>query len=147
MLEIITFLYVFFNKYRSIKEVQPTSQRTMDLVHRRIDIQQEKDLGEENQNVAKVSWYDRSACGSRIYGKTCKTANGEVFSESELTFANKSMQFGTRIRFCYGNNCVVCRLNDRGPYIAGREFDFSRGCFSQLADVSKGVLMVTWEKI
>lgn len=35
-----------------------------------------------------------------------------------------SSQWGKRIRFCY-RRCVVGRLDDHGPYISGRAFDFN----------------------
>ena len=95
---------------------------------------------------AKASWYDRSVCGKRIYGETCKTASGEVFDETKFTFASRFMEFGTRVEFCYGGSCVVCRRTDYGPAVwTNRTFDLSRACFNSLADLSEGVISVEWK--
>ena len=73
------------------------------------------------------------------------TASGDVFSCDALTFAHRSLPFGTRVRFFYGGNSVVAVCNDRGPFVPGREFDLSKAAFARLAPTSKGVLSVRWE--
>ena len=80
---------------------------------------------------AKVSWYS--------YGK--KTANGEKFNPNNLTVAHKSIPFGTIIRFTNmdTNQAIIARVNDRGPYIKGREFDVSRKCAEYLVIKDNGV--------
>ena len=77
---------------------------------------------------AVASYYDRSVCGSRVYGETCRTASMQVFNDQALTVAHKSLPFGTMVKFTYNGLSVVCKVNDRGPYIKGREFDLSKGC-------------------
>ena len=105
-------------------------------------------LGSQGKsNEAMASWYDRSACGQRIYGETCLTANGEIFDEEALTFAHKTLPFGTRVRFCYLNVCVVAHVTDRGPYVVGRDFDFSRSLFESLANLEEEVITVDYEII
>lgn len=42
-----------------------------------------------------------------------------------LGVANKTLPCGTRLRICY-HGCVTAIVFDRGPFIAGREFDLSR---------------------
>ncbi len=95
-----------------------------------------------------ASWYGKEVCGKRIYGETCKTASGEIFNETKLTFASRFMEFGTRVEFCYSGSCVVCRRTDYGPAVwTNRTFDLSRACFNGLADLSKGVITVSWRKV
>ena len=67
-----------------------------------------------------ASWY-----GPGFQGK--KTANGERFNTHDLTAANKSLPFGTRVRVTNLSNgrSVVVRINDRGPYAHGRIIDLS----------------------
>lgn len=97
---------------------------------------------------ATVSWYDRSACGEKIYGEDCYVADyPELFDEEADTVAHKSMGFGTRVRFCNGNICTICRVNDRGPYVAGREFDLSWGCAKSIGILQSGVAQVSWEVV
>lgn len=87
-------------------------------------------------SVAKASWY---AQGTR-------TASGERFDPDGLTFAHRTMAFGTRVQFCRTGRCVVATCTDRGPAAStGREFDLSRGAFSAIAPLSAGVVAVEWE--
>ena len=37
--------------------------------------------------------------------------------------AHKSLPCGSRVRFCYRGRCVRATVRDRGPYVAGREWD------------------------
>ena len=52
-------------------------------------------------------------CGSR-------TATGERVNCSAMTAAHRRLPFGTRVRVCHGR-CVTVRINDRGPWVRGRE--------------------------
>ncbi|MDE4910370.1 septal ring lytic transglycosylase RlpA family protein [Methylobacterium sp. 092160098-2] len=61
------------------------------------------------------------------YGSGHRTANGERFAADGLTAAHRSLPFGTRVRVTYGARSVVVRINDRGPFVAGRAIDLSRG--------------------
>ena len=80
---------------------------------------------------ARVSWYK--------HGR--KTANGEKFNPNLYTVAHKSLPFGTWVRFTdpETNKRVVARVNDRGPFIKGRDFDLSLGCAVLLGIRDKGV--------
>lgn len=88
---------------------------------------------------ALVSWYGAES-GSH-------TANGDVYDPNGLTFANKTMAFGTRVRFCGPLGCVVATCTDRGPFVAGRTFDLSRGAFARVAPLSAGVAELAWEVV
>lgn len=67
-----------------------------------------------------VSMYSKRQDGAR-------TASGERFSSQELTTAHRALPFGTMIRLTNPLNqqSVVVRVNDRGPFIKGRELDIS----------------------
>jgi rare lipoprotein A len=68
-----------------------------------------------------ASWYGPGFQGRR-------TANGERFDTNQLTAAHKTLPFGTRVRVTslVNGKEVVVRINDRGPFIAGRIIDLSR---------------------
>ncbi|MBE7201831.1 MAG: septal ring lytic transglycosylase RlpA family protein [Parafilimonas terrae] len=63
------------------------------------------------------------------YGSDHRTANGERFAPDGLTAAHKTLRFGTRVRVtCLATGrSVVVRITDRGPFVAGRAIDLSRG--------------------
>ncbi len=87
-------------------------------------------------STARASWYARGA----------RTASGEAFDADALTFAHRSLAFGTTVRFCVGERCAVGRCTDRGPAAwTGRDFDLSRALFAELAPLGAGVVTVTWE--
>lgn len=67
------------------------------------------------------------------------TASGEPFRPDALTAAHRSLPFGTRLQVCYCGRCVVVRVNDRGPYVWGRDLDLSRGAAEALGMIGVGV--------
>jgi rare lipoprotein A len=73
-----------------------------------------------------------------------RTANGEAFNAYGYTAAHRTLPFGTRVRVTNKQNgrSVVVRVNDRGPFIAGREIDVSRGAAEALGMVGSGVAPV-----
>jgi rare lipoprotein A len=81
---------------------------------------------------ARASWYR--------HGKV--TANGERYDPMGLTVAHKTLPFGTIVRFTNPDNgqSVIVRVNDRGPYIRGREFDLSLGSARVLGIEQRGVM-------
>jgi rare lipoprotein A len=56
-------------------------------------------------------------CGSR-------TANGERVNCSAMTAAHRRLPFGTHVRVCH-SRCVTVRINDRGPWVKGRDIDLT----------------------
>jgi len=57
------------------------------------------------------------------YEDTGQTASGEHFYYG---VANKSLRFGTRIRFFYRGRTVVGTVDDRGPYVGDRVWDLNQ---------------------
>jgi len=66
-----------------------------------------------------------------------------------LTAAHKKLKFGTLLRITNPKNdkSVVVRINDRGPYIAGRQLDLSKAAALELGMIEKGVLKLKVEEI
>jgi len=56
-----------------------------------------------------------------------RTATGEKVQASALTAAHKTLPFGTMVRVTNEGTgkSVVVRINDRGPYVAGRIIDLT----------------------
>jgi rare lipoprotein A len=56
-----------------------------------------------------------------------RTANGEYASASGLTAAHRTLPFGTHVRVTnhQTGRSVVVRINDRGPFVAGRIIDLT----------------------
>lgn len=70
-----------------------------------------------------------------------RTANGERYNAYGKSVAHRWLPFGTRLEVTNRRNgkSVVVRVNDRGPYVAGRDLDLSYGAFSTIANPSQGV--------
>jgi rare lipoprotein A len=76
-----------------------------------------------------------------------RTANGETARASGLTAAHRSLPFGTLVRVTNqrSGRSVVVRINDRGPFVAGRVIDVTPAAaralgFSGLAPVTLAVV-------
>ena len=126
--------------------VEPTHEERVEVVGGEEEGKEEKKAVPLARRVALSSWYDRSVCGQRIYGETCKTANGEIFDEEAHTMAcSYDFALGDSVELCYLSKCIVARCNDRGGFAKyGRTFDLSRGLFSEFDDLGVGVLTVEW---
>lgn len=70
-----------------------------------------------------------------------KTASGERFRNSKLTAAHKTIPFGTKVKVTNLRNgkTVKVRVNDRGPFVAGRIIDLSKKAARRLDMVNEGV--------
>ncbi len=90
----------------------------------------------------KASWY-----GPGFNGQ--KTANGEKYDQMSFTAAHKSLKFGTLLKITNLRNkkTVVVRINDRGPYIDGRDLDLSKASALALGMVKRGVAKIKVEEI
>lgn len=58
---------------------------------------------------------------------TGRGANGEEIGPYSMIVAHKTLPFGTLIEFEYRGQRAVARVADRGPHVAGREFDLGPG--------------------
>jgi rare lipoprotein A len=70
-----------------------------------------------------------------------------VGKRDEMTCAHRSHAFGRRLRVSHGNVAIVCRVNDRGPFIRGRIIDVSTSAAKALGMVSAGVVRVVVEPV
>lgn len=90
----------------------------------------------------KASYY-----GKQFHGR--KTASGERFNMHKLTAAHRKLALGTVVKVTNLDNgkSVVVVINDRGPYIKGRDIDLSKGAAKRIGMVHKGVVKVKIEKL
>jgi len=79
-----------------------------------------------------------------FYSEGARTASGEKFDANELTAAHPTLPFGTRLRVTNvaTGRSVTVRVNDRGPYVAGRVVDVSYSAANALGMVGRGVAKV-----
>ncbi|MFV0237587.1 MAG: septal ring lytic transglycosylase RlpA family protein [Flavobacteriales bacterium] len=91
------------------------------------------------EKTGKASWY-----GPGFHGKL--TANGERYDMNGISAAHKTLKFGTKVKITNIANgkSIVVRINDRGPYIAGRQFDLSKGAFKKIASIDTGVIKIKY---
>jgi rare lipoprotein A len=84
-----------------------------------------------------ASWY-----GIEFHQR--KTASGERFDMTALTAAHKTLPFNTRVcvRSLVNGREVLVRVNDRGPYAAGRVIDLSRAAAEAIGLVGLGIKQV-----
>lgn len=100
----------------------------------------DRKLGQRLEAAYQASWY-----GPGFHGNL--TANGEIFDQQAMTAAHKELPFGTELRVTNVANgqSVVVRVNDRGPYIEGRELDLSAGAAAAIGGTAMGVIPIQME--
>jgi tRNA threonylcarbamoyladenosine biosynthesis protein TsaB len=85
---------------------------------------------------------DASYYGPGFYGR--RTASGEVLRPGTLTAAHRTLPFGTcvRVTMVASGRDVEVRINDRGPFVAGRIIDVSETAAQALGMLGHGVARV-----
>ncbi|HEY2254092.1 MAG TPA: septal ring lytic transglycosylase RlpA family protein [Variovorax sp.] len=84
-----------------------------------------------------ASWY-----GLQFHQR--KTASGERFDMTAMTAAHKTLPFNTRVcvRSLVNGQEVLVRINDRGPYAAGRVIDLSQAAANAIGLTGLGIKQV-----
>ncbi|HEU4494244.1 MAG TPA: septal ring lytic transglycosylase RlpA family protein [Rubrobacteraceae bacterium] len=67
------------------------------------------------------------------------TAGGEPYDPHAYTAAHKTLPLGTDLTVSYGGRSVQVTVNDRGPYVGGRDLDLSQGAAEYLGLTRAGV--------
>ena len=95
----------------------------------------ERNLSYDETGIA--SWY-----GKEFAGKP--TANGEIFDPAVVSAAHKTLPMPSAVRVTNLENgrAMVIRVNDRGPFVAGRIIDLSREAARLLGFQKNGVARV-----
>lgn len=89
-----------------------------------------------------ASWY-----GGADGLNGARTASGEPFDPASYTAAHRTLPFGTRVRvtFLKTGKSTIVRVNDRGPFVAGRILDISRAAAAEIGLQRYGVGKVAIE--
>ena len=89
---------------------------------------------------AIVSYY-----AGDFHGK--KTSNGEYFNMNDMTCASKNLPFDSILKVTNLTNglSVNVRVNDRGPFVKGRELDLSKAAAKKLDMITTGTATVKIE--
>lgn len=89
---------------------------------------------------AVASWY-----GSEFHGRP--TSSGEIFNMYALTCAHREYPFGTKLKVTnvLNNKTVNCLVNDRGPFVAGRDIDLSYAAAKEIGLTGTGTSNVRIE--
>lgn len=85
--------------------------------------------------------------GADFHGK--KTSNGELFDMNKFTCANKELPFNTilKVTNLANNKTVQVRVNDRGPFVVGRDIDLSTAAAKELDMIKSGTAHVKIEVV
>jgi rare lipoprotein A (peptidoglycan hydrolase) len=86
--------------------------------------------------LASASWY-----GPGLYGN--HLGCGGRLTPGRLGVAHKSLPCGSKLTLRKGSRTVSVRVIDRGPYVAGREFDLTAATARKLHFQGHGAILTT----
>lgn len=91
--------------------------------------------------------HEVSLYAEKFHGKG--TAFGETFDMNDLTAAHRTYPYNTLVRVTNATNgkSVIVRINDRGPFVQGRDMDLSLASFLSIEDRSKGKTLARFERL
>lgn len=91
-------------------------------------------------DASEIYFWNVSYYGGKFFGR--KTASGEVYNNIMLTCAHRTLPFGTKLHVTNTHNgkFVIVRVNDRGPFIKGRQLDLSYNAAKKLDMLTRGVI-------
>lgn len=94
----------------------------------------------DEKTFAVASWY-----GQDFHGRP--TSSGEIFNMHSNTCAHKEYPFGTRLKVTNVSNkkTVECVVNDRGPFVEGRDVDLSYAAAKEIGLIWPGTSKVFLE--
>ena len=124
----LIFLFVFF--------VSCTSNVTY-----KTKVQRDHEPTENSRIEAKgvIYHYNTSFYANKFHGKA--TSSGEKYNMYAYTCAHKKLPFGTKLKVTNEDNgkSVVVRVNDRGPFVEGRDLDLSYAAAKKIGLIPYGV--------
>jgi rare lipoprotein A len=106
----------------------------------KVTVQQGDDGKPIVEQVGEASFY-----GSGFHGK--KTATGETFDQNQKTAAHPTLPLGTEATVTNRDTgaSVDVKINDRGPYVKGRDIDVSKAAAKELGMTKEGLAPVKIE--
>ena len=73
---------------------------------------------------SNISWYGPGFYGN---GGACGMFGSNGLDPGDVGVAHRTLPCGTKVTLRYNGRTVVTAVKDRGPYVAGRTFDMTRG--------------------
>ncbi|GAB3622812.1 hypothetical protein GCM10027418_08940 [Mariniluteicoccus endophyticus] len=88
-------------------------------------------------------------CIASNYDEPQMTATGERFNPQAMTAAHKTAPLNSMMKVTNPKNgkTVTVRINDRGPYVAGRCIDLSSASFAAIGDLGQGIMPVIVQQL
>jgi rare lipoprotein A (peptidoglycan hydrolase) len=127
-------------KVKRKAELSEKAEGRQDLVKDKVTVKQGDNGKPVVEQVGEASFY-----GPGFHGK--KTATGEKFDQNDKTAAHPTLPLGTKatVTNLDNGNSVDVKINDRGPYVKGRDIDLSKGAAKELGMTKDGVAPVQIE--
>jgi rare lipoprotein A len=131
-------------------ELQSTSRQPSQQSHRTTSVTTARRVAAVRKHTPYASWKNAGETKTAsqgiasFYTEGTQTANGEKFNTHELTAAHPTLPFGTKLQVTNvaTGRSVTVRINDRGPYVAGRVVDVSYAAADALGMVGGGLAKV-----
>lgn len=91
--------------------------------------------------------HEISSYSEKFHGKG--TGFGETFDMHAMTAAHRTFPHNTMVRVTNVANgkSVTVRINDRGPFVFGRNMDLSLAAFLAIEERSKGIAQARFERL
>jgi rare lipoprotein A len=118
------------------------NRRTSFVTNRRVAARKKHTPFASDKKAAETQFASDGVAS--FYTQGTQTASGEKFDTHELTAAHRTLPFGTRLRVTNvaTGRSVTVRVNDRGPFIRGRDVDVSYSAAETLGMVGGGIAKV-----
>ena len=127
-------------KVREKAQATEKAEGKQDLVKDKVTVKKSAEGEPVIEQTGEASSYGRGFEGK-------KTANGEKFDKNDMTAAHPTLPLGTKATVTNLENgkSVDVRINDRGPYVKGRDIDVSQGAAKELDMNKNGIAPVKIE--
>ena len=127
-------------KVKRQAELSEKAEGSQDLVKDEVTVRK----GDKGQPIIEQVG-EASSYGRGFRGK--KTATGEKFDQNDRTAAHPTLPLGTQatVTNLETGDSVDVKINDRGPYVKGRDIDLSKGAAKELGMTKGGVAPVKIE--
>lgn len=143
---------IWMYRTRNVAELPDMQWEHLEAMHARyplVDAIEERNIESVEELLILMRELDRqlayeehevSFYADDFHGKG--TAFGETFDMNDITAAHRSLPHNTLVKVTNVANgkTVTVRINDRGPYIDGRNMDLSAGAFGQIASHGTGLI-------
>jgi rare lipoprotein A len=117
------------------------------VARRRVAVVRKHTPFASHKNAGETQFASRGVAS--FYTEGTETASGEKFNTHDLTAAHPTLPFGTKLRVTNvaTGRSVTVRVNDRGPYVPGRNVDVSYSAADALGMVGTGLAKVKMDVV